>query len=78
MAYQEHFLAEPLSFMCPVDSAIVALGPALQIFRGLLLSLILIPLIKTFIEEKNGFIKLMVLILALSLFFYNRSDYRFF
>ncbi|MBZ9570053.1 hypothetical protein KQY27_00600 [Methanobrevibacter sp. TMH8] len=69
LGYQEHFLSEPLSFMRPVDSAIVALGPSLQIFRGLFLSLILIPLRETFTKEKNGFIKLGILILGLSLFF---------
>ena len=68
MGYQEHYLSESLSFMHPVDSAIVALGPSLQIFRGLILSLILLPLKKTFTEEKNGFLKLGILILGLSLF----------
>ena len=68
MGYQEHFLSEALSFMRPVSSAIVALGPALQIFRGIFLSLVLLPLKNTFTEEKNGFAKLGVLILGLSLF----------
>ncbi|MCL2157058.1 MAG: hypothetical protein FWH54_03445 [Methanobrevibacter sp.] len=68
MGYQEHFLSETLSFMLPVNSAIVALGPGLQIFRGIFLSLVLIPLKNTFTEEKNGFAKLGILILGLSLF----------
>ena len=68
MGYQEHYLSEPLSFMHSVDSAIVALGPGLQIFRGLLLALILLPLKETFTEGKKGFIKLGILILGLSLF----------
>ena len=68
MGYQEAYLSESLSFMRPVDSAIVALGPSLQIFRGLILSLVLLPLKKTFTEGKNGFLKLGILILGLSLF----------
>jgi hypothetical protein len=55
------------SFMLPVDSPIVALGPVLQIFRGILIALILLPLRKTFFEEKNGLIKLGIIIIGLSL-----------
>jgi hypothetical protein len=55
------------SFMHPVDSPIVALGPVLQIFRGILIALILLPLRKTFFEEKNGLIKLGIIIIGLSL-----------
>jgi hypothetical protein len=68
MGYQELFATEPLSFMRPVDSAIVALGPSLQILRGVLLSLVLIPIRNVFLEEKYGFVKLGALILGLSLF----------
>jgi hypothetical protein len=53
--------------MHPVDSPIVALGPALQIFRGILIALIILPLRKTFFEEKNGLIKLGIVIFGLSL-----------
>ena len=55
------------SFMHPVDSPVVALGPVLQIFRGIILALILLPLRKTFFEEKNGLIKLGIIIIGLSL-----------
>jgi hypothetical protein len=55
------------SFMHPVDTPVVALGPVLQIFRGIILSLILLPLRKTFFEEKNGLIKLGIIIIGLSL-----------
>ena len=55
------------SFMHPVDSPIVALGPFLQIFRGILLALILLPLRKTFFEEKHGLIELGIVIFGLSL-----------
>jgi hypothetical protein len=68
MGYQEIFSSEILSFMRPVTSPIVALGPGLQIFRGVLLSLVLLPLKNTFIEEKNGFAKLGILVLGLSMF----------
>jgi hypothetical protein len=46
----------------------VVLGPGLQIFRGVFLSLVLLPLKNMFIEEKNGFAKLGILILGLSFF----------
>jgi len=55
------------SFMHPVDTPIVALGPALQIFRGIMLAAILLPLRKSFFEEKNGLIKLSIIIFGLSL-----------
>jgi hypothetical protein len=55
------------SFMRPVDAPIVALGPVLQIFRGILLALILLPLRKTFFEEKHGLIKLGIITIGLSL-----------
>ena len=55
------------SFMHPVDSPVVALGPGLQIFRGIILALILLPLRKTFFEEKHGLVKLGIIIIGLSL-----------
>jgi len=55
------------SFMHPVDSPIVSLGPVLQIFRGIILALILFPLRKVFFEEKHGLIKLGIIIIGLSL-----------
>jgi hypothetical protein len=66
--YRDLFATEIISsFMLPVDSPIVALGPFLQIFRGLLLASILLPLRKTFFEEKHGLIKLAIIIIGLSL-----------
>jgi hypothetical protein len=56
------------SFMLPTDTPIVALGPALQIIRGLIMALVLLPLRKVFTDEKYGFLKLGFLILGLSLF----------
>ncbi|NLO70988.1 MAG: hypothetical protein GX102_08670 [Porphyromonadaceae bacterium] len=56
------------SFMLPTDTPIVALGPALQIIRGLIMALVLLPLRKVFTDEKYGFAKLWLLILGLSVF----------
>ena len=68
MNYSDLYATEIISsFMYPVDAPIVALGPFLQIFRGILLALILLPLQKTFFEEKHGLIKLGIIIIGLSL-----------
>ena len=68
MNYRELFATDVISsFMHPVDSPIVALGPALQIFRGIIIALILLPLRKAFFEEKHGLLKLGVIILGFSL-----------
>jgi len=56
------------SFMLPTDTPIVALGPALQIIRELIMGLALLPLRKVFTEEKHGFVKLWILIIGLSVF----------
>jgi hypothetical protein len=66
--YKELFATDSLSsFMRPVTDPIVALGPVLQIFRGIIIAIILLPLRKIFTEEKYGFVKLGILILGLSL-----------
>jgi hypothetical protein len=49
-----------------MDDPMVALGPGLQIFRGIILALIFLPLRKTFFDEKYGFLKLGLLIFGLS------------
>ena len=68
MNYRDLFATDVISsFMKPVDETIVVLGPVLQIFRGILLALVLLPLRKVFFEEKNGLMKLGVIILGLSL-----------
>ena len=67
MNYKEHFASDTLALlMRPVDSPIVALGPMLQIIRGFIIGLVLSPLRKCFIEDKNGFLKLALLIFGLS------------
>lgn len=67
MNYRTHYASESLSYlMRSVESPIVALGPGLQIVRGLILGIILLPLRKTFVEDKTGFLKLALLLLGLS------------
>jgi len=66
--YRELYSTEIISsFMLPVDTPIVALGPFLQVFRGIIIALILLPLRKTFFEEKRGLLKLGLIIIGLSL-----------
>ena len=49
MNYRDLFATDVISsFMKPVDEPIVVLGPVLQIFRGILLALVLLPLRKGF------------------------------
>jgi len=55
-----------VTLMRPLDHPIIPLGMGLQIFRGLLLALIFLPLRKTFFEERLGLAKLAVMILGLS------------
>ena len=54
------------SFMLPTDAPIVALGPSLQIIRGIIMALVLLPIKKVFIDTEYGFIKLWFLIMGLS------------
>jgi len=68
MDYKEFFKTEAIaSFMLSVDAPIVGLGPFLQIFRGIIIALILLPLRKAFFEEKYGLIKLGLITIGLSL-----------
>ena len=68
MNYKELFSTEIISsLMLPIDTPIVALGPILQVFRGIILALIFLPLRKIFFEEKNGLLKLGLIIIGLSL-----------
>jgi len=50
-----------------IDTPIVVLGLFLQIFRGIIIALIIFPLRKTFFEEKNGLLKLGLIVIGLSL-----------
>ena len=67
VGYKELFSEGAMSsFMLPTDTPIVALGPALQIIRGIIMALILLPLRKVIIEGEYGFVKLWLLIWGLS------------
>jgi len=68
--YANKFSSGILScIMKPVSDPIVALGgTSLQFIRGIIIALILLPLRKVFTEQKNGFLKLGLLILGLSVF----------
>lgn len=67
MNYREHYASASLSLlMLPVDSPRVALGPMLQLVRGLIIGFVLLPLKKSFIDEKYGYLKLALLVLGLS------------
>jgi hypothetical protein len=66
--YESWFSSDVLSsLMKPTTAPIVALGgTSLQVIRGLIVALVLLPLRKVFTEEKHGFLKLGLLILGLS------------
>jgi hypothetical protein len=69
MNYTYLYSIPPLScFMRPVDSPFVAIGPSLQIFRGMVISLILWFFRKNLLEGKYGFLKIFLLIFGLSYF----------
>lgn len=64
--YKTHFSSEYLSSMMkPVESPWVMLGPSFQLFRGIIIALVLLP-VRGFIFEKKGFIKLAWLVLGFS------------
>lgn len=69
MNYKDLFATKEMSLlMRPVSDPLVGLGPFLQLFRGILLSLFILPIRKVVLEEKYGFVKLGILIVGLSLF----------
>lgn len=66
--YKDLYATDSLSLiMRPTTDPVVALGPALQIFRGLLLALAILPLRKAFFEDRRGYLKLGLLMLVFSL-----------
>ena len=66
---QEWFLNGILSsVMRPANAPVVVLGICLQAIRGLFIALILLPVRKTFTEEKYGFLIFGLLIAGLSVF----------
>ncbi|GAB2768361.1 hypothetical protein GCM10027275_08670 [Rhabdobacter roseus] len=65
--YKEHYASEFLSgFMRQVDDPLVALGPALQVIRGIIIALVLLPFRHVFLSERHGMLKLAWLLLGLS------------
>ena len=67
--YREWWATEAFSaFYRDLNSPIVALGGGfLQIFRGIFVALVLLPLRKTFFEEKYGLLKLALIIFGFSI-----------
>lgn len=67
--YKDLFESEGLNLlMKSVDSPIVALGPSLQIIRGIILGFILWLIKDTFLYQKNGWLKLWIIISSLTIF----------
>lgn len=67
MNYREHYASQYLvGYMRQISDPMVALGPGLQLFRGLILGLCLLPLKKLILHEQKGYLKLGGLILGLS------------
>jgi hypothetical protein len=66
--YRELFATEIIStLMRSLDEPIVPLGVSLQIFRGIIIALVILPLRKVFFEEKYGLLKLGLIIIGFSL-----------
>lgn len=66
MKYREQFGTDIMAqLMRSFDSPWVSLGPALQLIRGVIISIILLP-IKDAIISKNGWLKLMLLVVGFS------------
>jgi hypothetical protein len=57
---------DPLfAFMRPLDSPWVALGPSLQVVRGLVLAIALYPFRSVFLRDDKGAVRLAVLLIAI-------------
>lgn len=66
--YEESFQQGGLAtLMKPTNSPWVMVGPSLQIFRGILFSLVLWPFKTVFLAEKAGWLKLWLLFLGLAI-----------
>ena len=66
--YRKLFETTELQYlMIPVTSPWTAAGPALQVFRGLLLALVLYPLAAEFLRRRNGALILWGLFLGLAI-----------
>lgn len=66
--YNERFVSGTLGlYMLPTDTPIVAFGPALQVIRGIIFTVVLWPIRNTFIEEEKGWLKLWGLFVGLAI-----------
>lgn len=54
------------TFMRPMSSPWMAIGPTLEIFRGFIIAFVLYPFKDVFVSSKNGWLKLWFLIIGLS------------
>ena len=66
MDYPSQF-SDECSIMIPTDSPRVALGPSLQVIRGLIFAVVLFPFRRVFLEERHGWLKLWGLFLGLAI-----------
>jgi len=66
MNYEEIWALDIMSFYRPIDDPIIAFGPVLQIPRGILIALFILPLRKAFFEEKHGLWKLGLIVIGFS------------
>ena len=67
MNYEEIWATEIISsFYRPIDDPVIPLGPLLQIPRGILIALFILPLRKVFFEEKYGLLKLGLIVFGFS------------
>ncbi len=67
MDYKGLFQTPGLSqLMRPMDSPWIAAGPALQVFRGLVLAAVLYPFRHVLLDEPKGWLKLFALVVGLS------------
>jgi hypothetical protein len=65
--YRGQFLSQALAcFMLPVDAPIVALGPILQVFRGLIFAAALFPFRHVFLGTPRGWLLLWGLMVGLA------------
>ena len=65
--YRGQFLSQALScFMLPVDAPIVALGPILQVVRGLIFAAALFPFREVFLATSRGWMLLWGLMVGLA------------
>ena len=66
MDYATEFSQEG-SNMVPTDEPLVALGPALQVVRGVLFAVVLYPFRRVFLDEPAGWLKLWGLFVGLAI-----------